>query len=236
MKSETPPMFEPEHLPPQKAFNVPTAVLVLGALILAIHGVLQFIPRESYWRILESFAFIPLAWTVPWEELTIPMSKYWSLLTYFFLHGDWVHVLANLTWFAAFGSAVARRFGAGRFLVFLGLATIASAVAHGVFNPQSAAPMIGASGGVSACMGAAIRFAFSPRLTQQIEDRPALSLVQSLQNRGILSFVVLWFAFNWLFGSGVVQLAGAESPIAWQAHMGGFIFGLLAFKLFDPIR
>jgi len=234
MESETPPMFEPQQLPPQKAFNVPGVILVLGALLLAIHSAMQFVSNEFYWRVLENFAFIPLVWTIPPEQLTIPVSKYWALLSYFFLHGDWMHVLANLTWFAAFGSVVARRFGIMRFLVFLGLATIASAVAHGLFNSQSAAPMIGASGGISACMGAAIRFAFSPRLTSQAENRPALSLIQSLQNRGILTFVVLWFAFNWLFGAGIVQLAGVESPIAWQAHMGGFVFGLLAFKLFDP--
>jgi len=69
-------MFEPQQLPPQKAFNVPGVILVLGALLLAIHSAMQFVSNEFYWRVLENFAFIPLVWTIPPEQLTIPVSKY----------------------------------------------------------------------------------------------------------------------------------------------------------------
>ncbi len=103
-------------------------------------------------------------------------------------------------------------------------------------NMESNLPMIGASGAVSGCMGAAVRFAFTPGAMGTGVQRPALPLVQSFQNRGVLAFVVLWFVFNWLFGSGVVPLACVENQIAWEAHAGGFVFGLLAFRLFDPVQ
>lgn len=239
MISQTPPMYEPSDLPPKSppAFNVPGPVLIIGAILLVIHAGMQWVSLKTTWWVLENFAFIPLAWALPVEQLNFSLSKYWSLISYFFLHGDWVHVLANLTWFAAFGSAVARRFGTDRFLIFLALATIASAAAHLVTNWQSAIPVIGASGGISACMGAAVRFAFTPNAGPDAFKKPALSLVQSFRNRGVLTFVVMWFAFNWLFGAGVVPMPGVENgdaQIAWEAHMGGFIFGLLAFRLFDP--
>ncbi len=236
MQEQTVTEPDPAEPPPyEPAFNVPGMVLLLGALIIAIHAVTQYVSRDTYYLILEIFAFIPAVWSVPADQLYMPAARFWAPFTYFFLHGDWVHVLANLTWFAAFGSAVARRLGTWRFLFFLALATLASAGAHCIFNIGSNAPVIGASGAVSACMGAAVRFAFTPNARGEAVQRPALSLVQSLQNRGILAFVVLWFVFNWLFGAGVVPLPGVEGQIAWEAHVGGFVFGLLAFRLFDPV-
>ena len=224
-----PPRYEP-------AFNVPGVVLLLGAIMIAIQAGTPFLATDAYYLGLEVFAFIPASWSFPLGQLYLPASRFWSPVTYAFLHADWTHVLANLVWFASFGSAVARRLGNGRFLVFLVLATIASAAAHGLLNMESNLPMIGASGAVSGCMGAAVRFAFTPNARGNDVQRPALSLVQSLQNRGVLAFVVLWFVFNWLFGSGIVPLAGVENQIAWEAHAGGFIFGLLAFRLFDPVQ
>ena len=64
--------------------------------------------------------------------------------------------------------------------------------------------------------------------------RPAVSLLQSLRNRGIMAFVIIWFLFNFLAGSGILPL-GVEGQIAWEAHMGGFLLGWLGFALFDPV-
>ena len=231
--SQTPPMFEPNAAPVehQPAFNVPGIVIAICAVLVIVHVLVQFIGTETYLRVLSTFSFIPLAYHVPVDQLPVPLARWWSPFSYFFLHGDWVHLIANLVWFAAFGSAVARRFSTGRFIVFMALATLASAGAHFVFHPESAAPVIGASGAVSACMGAAARFGFAPN--SGTIHRPALTLVQTFTNRSVMVFVVVWFAFNWIFGAGIVQLPGVEGQIAWEAHMGGFVFGLLLFPLFD---
>ncbi|MFD0915567.1 rhomboid family intramembrane serine protease [Pseudahrensia aquimaris] len=226
---------ETQEKPNEPAFNLPTSVLVVSLALIAVHAISQFLSRPTYFWVIEMFAFIPAAYWVSPSELLEPLTRFWSPVSYFFLHGDWVHLIANLIWFAAFGSAVARRFGTARFFTFLVLSTAASALAHFAFNATSASPVIGASGAVSACMGAAVRFGFAPNDPRSGAMRPSMSLLQSLSNPGILIFVVIWFAFNWLFGAGVVPMPGVEGQIAWEAHMGGFLFGLLAFAPFDPV-
>lgn len=102
--------------------------------------------------------------------------------------------------------------------------------------------MIGASAAISAHMAAACRFMFiTPDLGEptfiEIDPmrRPAASLVRTLTDPRVIAFLAVWFGANILFGllsqgGGVLSAA-----IAWQAHIGGFLFGLLAFPLFDPV-
>jgi membrane associated rhomboid family serine protease len=101
-------------------------------------------------------------------------------------------------------------------------------------------PLVGASAGVSAATGAAARFVFSSgtRLGAMGQDAvvralPALTLTGMLGNRQTMIFVIVWFVSNWLFGAGVVPLGDAEQSIAWEAHIGGFLAGLLLFPLLD---
>ncbi len=223
-------------MPP--AFNIPKSVLVVCILIIAIHAALtELVSRDTYGWVLGVFSFIPLAYDIPTNNLLHPLSPYWSPVTYGLLHADWMHVGVNVMWFVAFGSPLARRFSSLKFLIFLVLATSAGALAHYVFHMGGTVPVVGASGAVSACMGASIRFAFTPgRMRGDATNAPALSLLQSLSNRGTMIFVGIWFAVNWLFGSGVVPIPGFEGGIAWEAHMGGFLFGWLGFGWFDGNR
>ena len=64
---------------------------------------------------------------------------------------------------------------------------------------------------------------------------PALSLLDSLRDPRVLAFLVVWFGLNLLFGLGSVSITGNEQPVAWQAHVGGFLAGLLLFSWFDPV-
>ncbi len=216
------------------AFNIPRAVLLVAAIMIVVHLVRTYIisPEDDYW-VLAVFAFIPISYHLSLPELVEPLARFWSPLTHGFLHGDWTHLLVNMVWFAAFGSAVARRLGSFRFFIFMGLATMAGALAHYLFHSHGMAPVIGASGAVSACMGAAVRFAFTPgKPIDEAIRAPALSLLDSLKNRSIMTFVLFWFGLNFLFGAGVIPL-GVEGQIAWEAHMGGFLFGWLGFAIFD---
>ena len=65
--------------------------------------------------------------------------------------------------------------------------------------------------------------------------RPALPIAQAFRNRTVVAFVAIWFIVNLAFGSGAPSLTGGDNPIAWEAHIGGFVLGLLLFPLFDPI-
>ena len=221
----------PEHKNPP-AFNVPGTIVILGGLLIGVHVVIELLSDELYSRAIVLFSFIPVTYSLSAAELYEPLSRFWSPLTYAFLHGDWTHLLVNCVWLLAFGSAVARRFDSARFVVFMVAGALAGAAFHYVFHPNGGVPVIGASGAISACMGAAIRFAITPGgVSPDISNAPALSLMSSLKNRSIMTFVVIWFAINWLFGTGFLTLG--DAGIAWEAHMGGFLLGWLGFSIFD---
>lgn len=164
----------------------------------------------------------------------------WTALTYAFLHGSWLHVGLNSVWLAAFGTPIARRCGTGRFLALSAVSAIGGAVLYALMNPMQVIPMIGASGAVSGLMAAASWFIFAPagwhwegRLTEP-HERPRQPLGDLVRNRPFLIFLAVWFGTNYLFA--VVQpVSLAEGSVAWEAHVGGFLSGLLVFPWLDPI-
>lgn len=243
---------KPQKNPP--AFNIPSVVLALVVVMTVIHLIRVYIlsDEQGFWLIL-TFAFIPARYGLDVAASALPAgfvfpgglaADIWSYVTYGFLHGDWTHLIVNLLWMVAFGSAVARRFGVSRFLWLSCFATIGGAVLHQVFHAGELVPMIGASAAVSGHMGAAVRFAFTgPRpligaryQNQQAYHAPAASLLNALSNVRVLAFVGVWFGINFLFGTGIVSVPGADGSIAWEAHVGGFLVGLIGFALFDPPR
>jgi membrane associated rhomboid family serine protease len=172
-------------------------------------------------------------------------AKLWTVLSYALLHGSWAHVAVNSIWLIAFGPPVARRFGSLRFLAFFALTAAAGALAHWASRPMDFSPLIGASAADSGLMAAAARFIFQPgaplggppsRSLSTIEDdaqRPAPPLRELLGQRRAVIFIVIWMATNFVFGAGAQALGASDAPVAWIAHVGGFVAGLLAFPLFD---
>ncbi len=170
-----------------------------------------------------------------------PPGKLWfTPLSYAFLHGDWTHLIFNGVWLAAFGSPVARRFGPARFLLLGGVGAVAGAFFYLSLHLVELAPMIGASAAISAYMGAAARFVFQPGAFffsgEGPETPPLASLPEMLANRQTLAFVGFWFAANLLIGLGGQSFGFSSAPIAWEAHIGGFLVGLLLAPLFDQRR
>jgi membrane associated rhomboid family serine protease len=169
----------------------------------------------------------------------------WTALTYALLHGGWAHVGLNSVWLLAFGTPLARRFGVVRFLVFNALGAVTGAAAHYATDPFSLQPLVGASASVSACMAATLRFQFQPArslgegggagegTTGRMPRQPLLAV---FTDRRSLAFLLVWFATNFVTGMAAVPFGLSDAPIAWQAHIGGFVIGLLAFPLFERRR
>lgn len=163
-------------------------------------------------------------------------SAPWTMLTYAFLHGGWTHLGLNGVWMVAFGTPVARRFGAGRFLLFMAIAAVFGAVAHWLCYPFGFAPVVGASAGISGLMGAAVRFMFQNEMRGvDAATAPSLRLAGVVRERRAVSFILVWFVTNTLFGIAAGTLGLSDAPVAWQAHVGGFVAGLLLFPWFDPV-
>jgi membrane associated rhomboid family serine protease len=223
---------EPE-LTMELAFIPARAALLFGVdPVAAISAKVQADPGNTL--LIQELAFAQ-------ELVADGSSAPWTFLSYAFLHGSWTHLLVNSVWLLAFGSPVARRFGAGGFLALFAMGAVGGSVAHLLTNLDSAFPMVGASGAVSAFMGAAIRFVFQPgaplgivRLDDDLAYRmPALPLSAALRDRRVVTFLAVWFIVNLATGLGATSLGITDSAIAWQAHVGGFLAGLLGFSLLD---
>lgn len=216
-------------------FNVPRVVLLLAGVMMGMQLILMLLPGEESVQFLLALAFIPARYSG--AALELPggyLTAVTSFLTYMLVHAGWVHLLVNLLWMAAFGSPVAKRLGDWRFLSFSALCGIAGAVTHLVLHFGEMTPMVGASAAISGQMAAALRFVFAGRRPgEDLAQVPLESLSKTLTDRRILTVLGLWVVLNIVFGLGVVSIAGTAGDIAWEAHIGGFLFGLLCFGFFD---
>jgi len=118
------------------------------------------------------------------------------------------------------------------------LCGIAGAFTHLLFHFGDMAPVVGASAAISGQMAGALRFIFraqrSPgQRTPDFLGAPLMSLGETLSDKRILAFLVFWLALNAYFGLSAVRIVGEQGSIAWEAHIGGFLCGLLIFGAFD---
>lgn len=218
-------------------FNVPVAVSAAAALMIVVQIVKSLLPDEMALKFLLALAFIPARYDGAAPELPGGyLTAVTSFVTYMVVHGGWAHLLVNLMWMLAFGSAVARRIGNIRFVIFSIVCGIAGALTHLAFHFGEMAPVVGASAAISGQMAAALRFVFSANQDFARGDITAVrlqSLGETLTDKRILLVLAIWVALNMLFGLGTVSIAGTEGQIAWEAHIGGFLCGLLLFGYFD---
>jgi membrane associated rhomboid family serine protease len=231
-------------------FNVPPVVVATVVVLVLVHALRMLILTEAEdVRFLLTFAFIPARYDAALVAGgTFPGgvgADLWTFFTYAFLHGDLLHLGVNVAWLLPFGTALARRFGGWRYAAFMLVMAAAGAFAHLITNVGAMVPMIGASAAISGAMAAALRFVFqqgAPLGVWRADGdaaayrMPALSLQATLRNPRFLIFIGVWIGLNALFGFGSLPIGGgAGQDVAWQAHIGGFLAGLLLFNVFDPV-
>lgn len=226
-------------IPPQEpeprrepVFNLPPVVVGLIAVCVGLHIVRFHVltDMQDYW-VLVRFAFIPLVYSGLYP---IDVYALAAPVTYAFLHGGLAHVAVNMIWLAAFGSPLANRIGTVRFLAFWVATSLAAVGLHYALHPVDPTPLVGASGAISGMMGAAARFGFRvDRSTGRAAfSGPVLPILAVFRSRAAVTFLIVWLAINFLmaFGFGASDDGGR---IAWEAHIGGFLLGFLAVRLFD---
>lgn len=220
----------------QPVFNIPRVLLAILALLIAIHLVREILltGAQSAWVIL-NFAYFPSRPGVFLGQEQVAGSEIWSFLTYSLLHADWAHLGLNSLWMVAFGSPLAWRFGPWRFLAFSAVAVVAGAAVHAFANSGDQLPMIGASAAVSAHMAGAARFLFiAPAGSVRSYWSPAAPLRAVFSDPRTLMFLGVWFGINVAIGL-IGWVSDDFAAIAWEAHIGGFIAGLVLFPVFDPV-
>ncbi|WP_309090917.1 rhomboid family intramembrane serine protease [Phenylobacterium sp.] len=200
---------------PEPIFNAPWVVLLLTAALIGAYAIQSRYPLDA---VAMSYAFSPaLLDEGHWERL----------FTALFLHGNWPHVLMNAGFCLAFGTPVARYFGerlggAALFILFYLACGALSSLGYAALHPGEQSGLVGASGAVSGLMGAAARL-----MAGHGRPGPILS-------RTVLGMGAVWFAINAVIGVlGSGLLPGTENAtVAWEAHIAGFVAGVLVFSPF----
>ncbi len=236
-----PDLVKVEPVAREPLFRAPKVVLILIAILVGVHVV--FLLAGEDWQVwsLYAFSFIPARISGGAPFPAIWGSQVWSFVTYGLLHADMMHLFFNSLWLLVFGSVVARRLGPLKFLVLACVSTIMGAVATLLTHWGEVAIVIGASGAVSGLMAAAIPLMYGAGLRLGDTYRMDIATVRPLRpleiltNRRAFIFTLIWMAVT-LF-SGASGWTGAsfieEGRIAWEAHIGGFVAGLIAFYWLD---
>jgi hypothetical protein len=172
------------------------------------------------------YGLIPARYTVP--EISRHFSfgqQAFSLISFMFLHGGFLHLLGNMWSLYIFGDNVEDRMGSARYLAFYLLCGLVSGLFHLVLNAQSQVPTIGASGAIAGVMGA--YFILYPQ--SKILTLIPIFFIPYFIEIPAFVFLGIWFALQFLSAAGP---QAQSSGVAWWAHIGGFVFGLLFLKLF----
>lgn len=152
------------------------------------------------------------------------------LVTSMFLHGGWFHLLGNMLYLWIFGDNVEDRLGRGRYLLVYLLAGIIGALVQVRANPMAAEPVIGASGAIAGVLGA--YFITYPK-AKVLTLVPIFFFVTFIQIPAFV-FLLIWFITQWLSSYATLGVPG--EMVAWWAHIGGFVTGIIGMMLLAPAR
>ena len=221
-------------------FNVPTAVAAVLVLMAAIHGGLALLPDELDEQMIWTLAFVPARYTGMAGEIPGgPLAAWTSFVTHQLVHGNMMHLLINGAWLLVFGSAVARRIGDVRFLVFSLVCGFVGALTFMVAQWGEVVPMVGASGAISGLMAAGFRLllpAIDNGEIHAMHDSPRsirlATLSECMRSRRVVLAVAAFVVLNFGFAVAGPMLSDAAG-IAWEAHLGGFAAGFLLLGAFD---
>jgi rhomboid family protein len=225
-------MIPLKDLNPRRTFPIITLGLI--AVNVAVFLYQLTLPPQAMKEFVMAYALVPaklnqaLAGSagVPLQAALLPF------LTSMFLHGGWLHIIGNMWFLWIFGDNVEDELGHFRYLIFYLLCGIGSGVAQTLFSWGSRIPALGASGAISGVLGAYM--IFFPRA--QILTLIPLIIFFFTVKLPALFFIGFWFVLQFLSGMGSLQSGGAGGGVAWWAHVGGFLLGILLVKTAMPPR
>ena len=176
---------------------------------------------------LEGLAFVPARF---WGGEMIGPSLF-SIFISMFLHGGWMHLLGNMLYLWIFGDNVEDRLGHFKYLLFYLACGVVATLAHAVTNPHSIMPAVGASGAIAGVLGAYILLFPHARVMTLIP----IFVIVTIRELPAVLVLGLWFVLQLFTGAATLGAASAETGggVAYFAHIGGFIAGMVLIKLLD---
>jgi membrane associated rhomboid family serine protease len=180
----------------------------------------------------ELTASVPVGTRFPIGEglvcLTDPGRQVSNVLTSMFLHGSWMHLLGNMWFLWLFGNNIEDSMTRPRFLAFYVLSGLGAALAQVFADPSSSVPMVGASGAISGVMGAYLV------LFPRVRVFTLVPLGIFITSLALPAWVMLIYWAVLQFFGGVTSIVGEQSGgVAFWAHLGGFVAGVVLIKIFE---
>jgi membrane associated rhomboid family serine protease len=206
-----------DDVPSRRQPVVVWVLVLLNALVFVYESQL---PEAGLRQFLGRFALTPALLTTPGG-----FAQHWmTLFTHMFLHGGWLHLIGNMWYLWIFGDNVSDRLGSPRFLLLYILGGLAAAGLQIHLNPAMQTPMVGASGAIAAVLGAYLVLYPKARVTTFIPIFIFIKLVDV----PAVAWLGLWFVQQYFLGLGSVPGGMVAGGVAYWAHVGGFLFGIVA--------
>jgi membrane associated rhomboid family serine protease len=207
---------------PTRSYPVVNLTLIGVNVVLFI---VQLSQGSEWNRFVYTYGLVPARYSIPrYSEYFSIFQQTLSFLSYMFLHGGFVHLLGNMWSLYIFGDNVEDRLGPLRYLGFYLLCGVASGVSHLLLNLDSNLPTIGASGAIAGVMGA--YFILHPR-SKILTLIPILFIPYFIEIPAYF-FLGIWFVLQFI---NATISPGQAGGVAWWAHIGGFVFGIIFLKL-----
>jgi membrane associated rhomboid family serine protease len=204
---------------PTRTFPIITISLIIVNTLVFLYA--AFMPTAAEKELVIRYGLVP-------KELLLSLHGRPELLPYnvltiftsMFLHGGLLHLGGNMLYLWIFGNNIEDSTGHGRFIVFYGMSGVAAALLQFAYDPAASIPMIGASGAVSGVLGAYLLLFPYARIKTLIF---IIIFITTVELPAIV-LLTIWFFMQVLFSH--------TEGVAWSAHIGGFLFGLVTIKLF----
>ncbi|MFH1242182.1 MAG: rhomboid family intramembrane serine protease [Pseudomonadota bacterium] len=198
--------------------------IIIAANVLSY--VIQLSQGHRINQFIYTYGLVPARYSVPEiASYFTPGQQVFSLFSYMFVHGGFWHILMNMWSLYIFGDNVEDRLGSLRYLAFYLLCGLTSGLSHLFLNWHSQIPSIGASGAIAGVMGA--YFLLYPR--SRILTLIPIFFIPYFLELPAFFFLAVWFIIQFISAAGS---PAQEGGVAWWAHIGGFIFGMIFLKLF----
>ena len=182
-------------------------------------------PEAALQTFIQAWGVVPREYTAGRDLPPLVSAPFWTtLFTSMFLHGGWMHLGGNMLYLWIFGDNVERAMGAVKFLIFYLVCGLAASAAHIMFNLGSSMPAVGASGAISGVLGGYLL----------LFPRNRVRVISYGQIVHIPALVVIgfWIVLQFVNGIGSVARTDETDGVAYMAHIGGFVAGIVLVKLF----
>jgi membrane associated rhomboid family serine protease len=209
----------------------PPPVVTLGLVILNVVVFLFEVsqPPGALQSFIQAWGVVPREYTLGHDIApTIPLPFWSTLITSMFLHGGWMHLGGNMLYLWIFGDNLEKTMGAARFLVFYLACGIAAGLAHILFSGGSSVPTVGASGAISGVLGGYL--VLFPHNRVRVLTRGGIMSVPAIV---VLGF---WIVIQLINGLGSLAVRTETGGVAYMAHIGGFVAGLVLVRLMTAGR